>query len=203
MIAKTQYKNPFYWSGYVASGDAKVESKPRPAPSDVAAPTGKETFVTPRCFEIFMSANRDGDVFYSTFRLKIGGVVYRKQDSPGQVTYDLNGPGNSIVQRTSMAFNGGPRQMFVTRGEGRDRWTGTVTVQNRNNASSVLLRFGRPSTEPEKRQTLTLQGGPKLFPTLEIPESLPGPSAYTQASDTYRADLKLDRVAACPVLPSW
>lgn len=203
MISRTQYKNPFYWSGYLASGAPRVETRPLPPATGEVAPAGKQTFVTPRCFELFMSSSQGATKNYTTLRLKIGGVVYRNQDSPEQVTYDLSGPGNSIVQRTSMTLNGGPRNMPETRGEGRDRWTASLIVQNHKESSSVTLRFGRPSTETDKRQVLTLQGGPRLFPTLDIPESFPPPSAYTIAGDSYDKGSRLDRIAACGAIPSW
>ena len=207
MISKTQYKNPFYWSGYLASGAPHVENKPRQTPEeknkDITLPVGKETLITPRCFEIFMSLREGTETNYKTFRLKLGGVVYRSRDSSEQATYDLNGPGNSIVERTSMALNGGPRNMPETRGDGRERWTGTITVENHKDSSSMMLRFGRPTTEVSKREVFTLQGAPKLFPTLDIPEALPGPSAYTVSSDSYATGYKLERIAACTATPSW
>jgi CHAT domain-containing protein/tetratricopeptide (TPR) repeat protein len=202
MISKTQYKNPFYWSGYVVSGAPKVDNKPRQQKANVIAPQGKEILIAPRCFDFFMSGNNNGWTFSSNLRLKIGGVVYRQQDSLEQVTYDLNGPGNSIVQRTRNSSLGS-YPILNTRGEGRDRWTGTITMQHHSDSSSMILRFGRPSTQLDKREVLTLQGDPKLFPTLSIAESFPGPTAYKVASDSYHTDLKLDRIAACTGTPSW
>jgi len=201
MVSKTQYKNPFYWSGYVVSGGPEGVDRERPA-IKVPASAGQETFVTPRCFDFAMSKQDGPYSFTATVRLKIGGVVYRKQDSPDQVTYDLTGPGNTIVER-SRTFVKGSYPITETRGEGRDRWTGTITVSNTKDASEMSLRFGKGVTELRVREELTLRGGPRVFPSLDLPDSFPALSAFTAASDTYNAGFKLDSIAVCTVNPSW
>jgi CHAT domain-containing protein/tetratricopeptide (TPR) repeat protein len=202
MVSKTQYKNPFYWSGYVVSGTPEIRPSGK-APVRTMTPARSETLITPRCFEMFFS-HQDGDIkYFETVRLKIGGDVYRNLDSPEQATYDLSNPGNAITVRTTMTMKGGPRQMQEIKGEGRDRWTGTLTMQSHKDSSELELRFGRRTTETEKRQVVTLKGGPRLFPTLDIPSTLPAPAEFSAATDSYAEGFTLDRIAACTETPAW
>ncbi len=204
MMHTEQYKNPFYWSGYVVSGGLEAHgAKARPTANAAAQKPRTETLITPRCFEIFMSAHHDVETYYETFRLKIGGVVYKNEDSAGQVTYDLSNPGNTIAERDTTSLNNGPRQMYEVKGEGRDRWTSSITMQRGNGSSEMDLRFGRRSTDVDKRQVIVMKGGTGAFPTLDIPEKFPALSSLTEASDSYEKEAKIDRIAACSTMPSW
>lgn len=206
MINKTQYKNPFYWSGYVISGGPEVHSttaKLAGGTAAAAAPAGAETFITPRCFEIFMSSRQNAYTYFQTFRLKIGGDAYRIENSDGAVTYDLSNPGNTIAERTTTSVNGGPRQLYEIKGEGRDRWTATVVMQHSGDSSEMDLRFGRRTTDFNQREVITLKGASGLFKTSDIPESFPPISSLTETTDSYDKAAKIDRIAACSVVPSW
>jgi CHAT domain-containing protein/tetratricopeptide (TPR) repeat protein len=201
MISTTRYKDPFYWSGYVVSGAPRFDDNPHPqvANKNMIVPQGKETFITPRCFDFFLSGNDKAYTFSSNIRLKIGGVVYRQQDSPEQVTYDLNGPGNSIILRTKTSTPGAS-PILDTRGEGQEPWTGTITMQHHRDSSSMILRFGKQATPLDQRFVLTLQGDATLFPTLDIADSFSELTAYKVASASNLPG-KLERIAACTPAP--
>jgi CHAT domain-containing protein/tetratricopeptide (TPR) repeat protein len=203
MVAMPQYKNPFYWSGYVLSGGPEVRRKIVNEAASVDPSAGKETFITPRCLELFMSAHQDKDTSFRVIRLKIGGVVYKKQDSKEEAIYDLRNPGNSITVRTSESTNGGPKDEPKVRGEGRMRYTGTLIVKNTKDLSGLYLRFGQAKTEVEKRELITLQTGAGMFGDLQIPESFPSQFLFSTATDSYAQGFKLDAIGACKAIPSW
>jgi CHAT domain-containing protein/tetratricopeptide (TPR) repeat protein len=200
MINKTQYKNPFYWSGYVISGAPEVHSTAaKPAsPAAAAAPVRSETFITPRCFEIFMSSHDKSTTYFQTFRLEIGGDVYRNQSADGSVAYDLSNPGNTIVERNTQTMSGGPRQLYEIKGEGRDRWTANIVMK----PGEMDLRFGRRSTDFAQREVIAFKGA-GLFKNLDIPETFPPVSSFTAVTDSYNNVAKLDKIAACAATPSW
>jgi CHAT domain-containing protein len=201
MIQKSQYKNPFYWSGYVVSGHTEIHQPSQKPVQTAWTPKGDETFITPRCFELTMKQPNGGDFIFSTFRLKLGGVVYRSQLSPDTEAYDLSNPGNTIVERNSEGTENGSRVPLETRGQGRDRWTGAILIKHDSGTGEMDLRFGRRIYDDSRRFQITLKGSSQVFPSFDIPETFPSMNSLTEA--TYEKTGKIDRIIACPAAPTW
>jgi hypothetical protein len=219
MLATTQYKNPFYWSGYVASGSpvreemqkpriqpaAKVAAAPSAAP--VPAPARPESFVAPNCFEFF---TKSADVTGTTgarfasledIRVKIGGVVHRSQPTPNEAVYDLTPPGNELDIHESSTINGGPPTINPEVTVASERhWAVDLIVDKQPDRSSVSIRFGPRTQDPSQRRLIRLSGPPSLFRSLDFPSELPPLSAYTQAVYTY-GTATINRIAFCASTP--
>lgn len=216
MLSTTQYKNPFYWSGYVASGSPVRElmQAPRTQPaaavaaaSPAPAPPAPESFVAPNCFEFFtkasMGAGPAGSGFqaYSDIRLKIGGVTHRSQPTPQEAVYDLTPLGNELDVKESTGINGGPPTINPEVAVASERhWAVDLIVDKQPDKSSVSIRFGPAKADPSQRRLIRLTGPPALFKSLDLPDALPPLSAYTQATYTYGTAI-IDRIANCTSAP--
>jgi len=220
MLATARYKNPFYWSGYVASGSPVREEmqKPRttpaakvaaavPAPAPVPAPARPESFVAPNCFEFFTKsadiAGTTGARFASLddIRVKIGGVVRRSQPTPQEAVYDLTAPGNELDIHSSSTVNGGPPTIDPEVVVASERhWAVDLIVDKQPDKSTVSIRFGPQRQDPAQRRVIRLSGPPNLFRSLDFPNELPPLSAYTQAVYTY-GTATIDRIAYCTSTP--
>jgi CHAT domain-containing protein len=187
MLATAQYKNPFFWSGYVVSASPvrkTMQSIERKAPPPANATTQKpEVFVTPNCYDITARLAPVGDTGGMVdVRLRIGGVVHRTQISPQQVDYDLTPFGNEIERRESTNYKGGPQVMDPEVQVGSERhWAMDLIVDHEKEKSSVAIRFGSVNAELNQRQLIQLNGGAGLFATTEFPAELPPISSYSSA----------------------
>lgn len=216
MLTTAQYKNPFYWSGYVASGSPVRErmQRPRSQPTaqvaigaPVPASPNTETFVAPNCFEFFTKdapikgSTGAGFQAFNDIRLKIGGVAHRSQPTPQEAVYDLTPLGNELDVKESTGINGGPPAMNPEVEVASERhWAVDLIVDKQPDKSSVSIRFGPATADPSQRRIIRLSGPAALFKSLDLPDALPPLSAYTQAIYTY-GNAAVDRIAYCTAAP--
>lgn len=202
MLTKTEYKNPFYWSGYVVSGsplreEMDADKRMRP-PVEAPKPPGQEVFVTPNCFDF---ATRDGATTgysqRSAIRVRIGGVANKSEVGPGQVDYALT-TGSDVEVHSSMSVNGGPPISDPEVEVASERnWDVDFIVSRQKDASAVTIRFGPHGAEPDKQRHITLSGGPNLFPSFDVPETLPALKSYTRASYDWGTSQSVQRLGFC------
>jgi len=195
MRATTQYKDPFYWAGYVASG-----APPAQQPKKTAVVGAGESFVAPNCFEAIVNP---GPASGHVFRVRIGGVVRASQVSAGKVVYDISGPGTDLEEYIEDPHMVGPPQ--IASSSLRDWWV-KLTIERQNDYSAFSVQTGAPPRQPggplQILTTITLKGAPALFPTFEVPVTLPPLTSYTSATVSItegRPPAQIGAIAACRV----
>ena len=216
MLARPEFADPFYWSGYVVSESAVTQrdqriaaartEKPQPSPSQARASINRtaaedqQAFVTPNCFEILTHDDEmdPNNRLYSDIRVRIGGVVTRSQASPTQAIYDLRDYGNNVEVSSHQTNVLGSEQVKLA---SERNWLTQVIVNKAANSSSISFRFGPDLQHPEGNRTILLRGGPNLFPSLDIPAALPLLSAYGQATDSDSKKGGIDKVGFCSLQP--
>jgi hypothetical protein len=210
MLATPNYKNPFFWSGYVVSEspdrqDKKANSIVAPPPTAPVSPaTPTDALVTPNCFEFHSKAQPAGSYAGSSdIRVKIGGTVRRSQPAPNEVDLDLTPPGNELDMHNFMSVNGGPPivspDVYVAT---RMHWAIDLIIDKDKEKSSLTVRFGRPDSDVAQRRSIQLIGPPNLFPLAGIPDQLPPIGSYTKATFTEGSDVEtIDKVGTCTAPP--
>ena len=204
MVAKTQFKEPRYWAGYSYSGDPALKIGPIAAATSAAsagagaAKTGPEVVVSPTCLEVTTRDNDPKQALVSTYRLKLSGALRRTSNGPQQVTYELLPPSSDLEISGAYSINQGPPDPpFSVARASLQELSVSLTIERTKDASSVTVReymsgealsrynLGTPDEgkvmQPKTYLTITLRGGPKLFPSFDIPQ-LPAIGAYTEAS---------------------
>jgi CHAT domain-containing protein len=210
MLSKTNFTDPIFWSGYLASVSLIIEHEQRAteqqtheppvssANTDSSSTTASQSFVSPNCFEL-LTHGSPGSHYgsISDIRIKIGGVVRRSKDSTGQVTYDLGEIGNDVEVSSYMTVDGS-RVLHSEEMElaSERKWSVQLIISRESNFSGISFRFGPDRTYPEKNRRITLKGDPHLFPSFEIPQVLPPLSSYTAATDS-EGNGKVDKVGFC------
>ena len=191
---KTEFKDPYYWAGYSASGNSHAGERKPPPPLD-----NHETFAPPNCFEI-SSHHDDGSGlmrYFDTVRVTTTGIVRRQQTDSATATYELIGPGTDVVDHSGISINHGPQAQNpdVMRASLME-WPITLTIERQKDSSSLSIRVRNPPTPPQV--LITLKGGPGLFPTFDIPDTLPPLAAYTQSTlVSGRAEGVIDKIGFC------
>jgi len=217
MLATTNYKNPFFWSGYVVSESTDRQDRsatsflpPSTAPAATSAsavpsaPTGPaDALVTPNCFE-FHSTEKPGAGMtnLTDIRVKVGGTVRRSQSSPNEVDLDLTPPGNELDMRNFIQVGTqlleSPDVYVAT----RMHWAVDLIIDRDKDQSSLTVRFGSPDSKISERRAVQLIGPPNLFPSFSVPDQLPPASAFTKATFTEGSDVEtIDKVGTCAAPP--
>ncbi len=166
---KTEFKDPFYWAGYSASGNSHSgETKPPPVDNH-------ETFASPDCFDFSSHHDQGSDLmrYLNTVRFTMGGVVRRQQPDPSTVIYELTGAGTDVVDSSTASINHGPPALNpdVMRASLME-WPITLTIERQKDSSSLSIRVRNPPDPP--RILITIKGWkPNLIvPTFDIPDAL-------------------------------
>jgi hypothetical protein len=217
MLATANYKNPFFWSGYVVSESPDRQDKeaknmiPPPPPatpaSSVAVRAGvsatpTDTLVTPNCYEFHSKGPPGGMVTMSDIRVKIGGTVRRSQPTPNEVVFDLTPPGNQLDMHSFLGVGAQVLQSPDVYVATQMHWAVDLIVDKDNNKSSLTVRFGRPDSDVSQRRSVQLVGPPSLFATFAIPNQLPPVSAYTKATFTEGTLVEtIDKAGLCESAP--
>jgi len=208
MLATANYKNPFFWSGYVVSEspdrqDGTSKNIATPAPAGSASPAGpSDALVTPNCFEFHSRGKPGGMVNMSDIRVKIGGTVRRSQPTPGEMVLDLTSPGNELDMHSFIDVGTqvlkSPDEYVAT----RMHWAVDLIIDREKDQSSLTVRFGRPDSNISERRSIQLVGPPNLFPSFAVPDELPPASAYSKAIFTEGTEIEtIDKVGTCAAPP--
>ena len=135
---------------------------------------GGESLVAPRCFQFSgVSSTTPGFTTRFTARITLGGVVRKVIRAEQIAIYDIHLPGNEVA--IVYDINGTQTSNRYTLSS-RDSLT--LTVIRTGSGSSISIRTADGDT---KTDWIVMEGPPDLFPTVDIPETLPSPSSYTQA----------------------
>jgi len=210
MLATANYKDPFFWSGYVVSESPDRQDKQAKsilaaasAAASSSAAGSTNALVTPNCFEFHSKAKPDGTYVNSTdIRVKIGGTVRRSQSAPDEVDLDLTPPGNELDMRNFTQVGTQILQSPDVYVATRMHWAVDLIVDRDKDKSSLTLRFGSPDSKISERRSVQLVGPPNLFSSLSLPDQLPLASAYTKAVFTEGSDVEtIDKVGTCSVPP--
>jgi CHAT domain-containing protein/tetratricopeptide (TPR) repeat protein len=194
--ASRRFSNPLFWGGYVVSTSPGATWRPaRGAPSAPA-------LATPACFEM---STRPVDDWFWSIRARWSGSVVQRERAADHAVYEVVPPAGDLEYRSTILRPNGqtfPGDEYdvgsyqcVFKGEGADCRTVTITVRKTAGASSLRIDGGKPA-----RFSIVLQGGPNLFPTLDLPITLPPASAYTETRAAFAGDLTkrpIDKVGFC------
>jgi hypothetical protein len=203
--ASPRFGNPLFWGGYVVSTSLAPTSRPGPnatAPGAAPAPA----LAAPACFEMSTRPGRKvTESFWSSVRVRWSGSVVQRERAVDHAVYEVVPPAGNLEYRYSIVVGPDGQALpsdaddvgsyqCVYKGEGPDCRTITITVQRTAGASSLRIDGGKPA-----RFSVVLQGGPNLFPTLDLPTTLPPASAYTEAIAQQGSSKKpIDKVGFCP-----
>jgi CHAT domain-containing protein len=208
MLATPNYKNPFYWSGYVVS---ETPDREQTAKNSVIPPTPPvsslapgQTLVNPNCYEFHSkSAPKGAWVNASDIRVKIGGIVMASQPSPNEMVFNLSPPGNELDEHNSTSVSGqapipDPDVYVAT----QMHWTVEVIIDQNKDSSSLSVRYGSAKSEASERRLIQLTGPPSLFHTFALPRELPPLGSYTTATVTEGSDVEtIDQAGTCTSAP--
>jgi hypothetical protein len=82
----------------------------------------------------------------------------------------------------------------------------SLMIERKTDASAVYIREYVPEGDkrykPQTLELITLKGGPKLFPSFDIPGQFPAIGAYSEASLSHGPQAKPEKIAsisACAV----
>ena len=81
------------------------------------------------------------------------------------------------------------------------KWLVQAIVEKQQDFSSITFRFGPNHRSPEENRTITLKGNANLFPSLDIPDSLPAIGPGISATDSYAEKGAVDQVGNCTSEP--
>jgi hypothetical protein len=219
MLATANYKNPFFWSGYVVSEspdrqDRKATSFLAPPAAPASAPAASATasstsaagpsdaLVTPNCFEFHSKATPGGMQNMTDIRVKIAGDVRRSQPSPGEVDYDLTPPGNQLDMHSFIAVGTQVLQDPDVYVATQMHWAVDLVIDRDKDKSSMTLSFGSHDSKISERRSVQLVGPPSLFSSFTIPDQLPPVSAYTKATFNEGSTSEtIDKIGICSAPP--
>jgi hypothetical protein len=220
MLASADYKNPFFWSGYVVSESPDLQGRPAKnatpstaastaaiaaasAPASPSAPGGSsDALVTPNCFEFHSKAKPGGMQNMTDIRVKIGGSVRRSQPTPDEVDFDLTPPGNQLDMHNFTAVGTQVLQDPDVYVATQMHWAVDLIIDRDKDKSSLTVLFGRPGSDIAQRRSIQLVGPPNLFPSLALPDQLPPVSAYTKATFSEGSDVEtIDQIGVCATAP--
>ena len=172
----------------------------------------------PACLEVTTRGDNPNNTLITTYRVKISGAVRKNSPAPEQVTYELLPPSSDLEISAAYSINQAqPPAPFEDSLASHHDFSVSLTIERTKDASAVTIReyvaadvlarynLGTPDQDkvmqPQTVLTITLKGGPNLFPSFDIP-ALPAIGAYTEASVSHGAQYALEQVAtagACPV----
>jgi CHAT domain-containing protein/tetratricopeptide (TPR) repeat protein len=206
MVAKTQFKQPRYWAGYSYSGDPEVKIGPRAPVEATAEAAGTEVVAAPTCLEVTTRGDSPNRMLITTYRVKVSGAVRKNPLAPEQVTYELLPPSSDLEISAAYSINQEPPgEPFSVRLASHQDLSVSLTIERTKDASAVYIReyVGKDNQrfQPQTVLSITLKGGPNLFPSFDIP-ALPAIGAYTEASVSNGAQYAPEKVAtagSCPV----
>ena len=218
MVAKTQFKQPRYWAGYSYSGDPDVKIAPKASAEATTAAAGAQLVAAPTCLEVTTRRDYSNYAAITTYLVKISGAVRKNSSAPEQATYELLPPSSDLEISTAYNINqAAPGAPFDVRLASHQDLSVSVTIERTKDASAVTIReyvaadvlarynLGTPDQgkvmQPKTVLTITLKGGPNLFPSFDVPQ-LPAIGAYTDATVSHGAQYAMEQVAtagACPV----
>ncbi len=218
MLATANYKNPFFWSGYVVSEspdrqDQRAKTFLPPPEASVSAPATasssapatagpSDALVTPNCFEFHSKAKPGGMQNMTDIRVKIAGNVRRSQPSAGEVDYDLTPPGNQLDMHNFIAVGTQVLQDPDVYVATQMHWAVDLIIDKDKEKSSMTVLFGSPGSKISERRSVQLVGPPDLFSSFTIPDQLPPVSAYTRAVFTEgSSEETVDKVGICTAPP--
>ena len=128
--------------------------------------------VAPRCFELSTFSNtRNGVTTRLTAQITLGGVVRKLLRAEQIAVYDIHLPGNEVEIVSDLNGVRWSRRMYASRANGV-----SLTIQKASNSSSLSVRIAGSD-----RDWITLKGPADLFSTLDLPETLPPLSSYSEA----------------------
>jgi hypothetical protein len=213
MVAKTQFQQPRYWAGYSYSGDPDVKiGRKAPVGAALASPettaqaAGTEVVAAPACLEVTTRGDSPNRTLITTYRVKVSGAVRKNSPAPERVTYELLPPSSDLEISAAYSINQAPPgEPFEDSLASHHDFSVSLTIERTKDASAVYIReyVGKDNQhyQPQTVVSITLKGGPNLFPSFDIP-ALPAIGAYTEASVSHGAQHAPEKVAtagACPV----
>ncbi|MGB7744015.1 MAG: CHAT domain-containing protein, partial [Terracidiphilus sp.] len=220
MLATPNYKNPFFWSGYVVSESpdrqdrravsflappaaAKSTTAAASTPASPSASAGpSDALVTPNCFEFHSKAKPGGMQNMTDIRVKIGGSVRRSQPTPDEVDFDLTPPGNQLDMHSFMAVGTQVLQDPDVYVATQMHWAVDLIIGRDKDKSSLTVLFGSPGSKVSDRRSVQLVGPPNLFSSFTVPDQLPPVSSYTSAVFAEGTDVEtVDKVGICAAPP--
>jgi CHAT domain-containing protein/tetratricopeptide (TPR) repeat protein len=217
MLATPNYKNPFFWSGYVVSespdrqdqrATSFLPSRPAPASAPASATSSasagpSDALVTPNCFEFHSTQKPGPGMINSTdIRVNIGGAVRRSQAAPGEVDFDLTPPGNELDMHSFLKVGTQVLQSPDVYVATRMHWAVDLIIDKDKDMSSLTLSFGRPGSNLADRRRIELVGPPNLFPSFAVPDQMPPVSAYTKATFNEGSESEaIDKIGICAAPP--
>ena len=208
MLATPNYKNPFYWSGYVVSETPDRQQTARnsaiPPTPPVSSLQQGQTLVNPNCYEFHSKGQpKTGFGNESDIRVKIGGIVVASHPTPDEMVFNLSPPGNELDEHNGYLVAGqapipSPDVYVAT----QMHWTVEVIIDQNKDSSSLSVRFGPANSDASSRRLIQLTGPPTLFHTFALPRELPPLDAYTAATYREGADVEtIDHAGTCTTAP--
>ncbi|HMD71066.1 MAG TPA: CHAT domain-containing protein [Bryobacteraceae bacterium] len=206
MVEKTQFKQPRYWAGYSYSGDPGVRVGPRAPAESTPEAAAHEVVAAPACLEVTTRGSDPNRTPITIYRVKISGAVRKSSPAPEQVMYELLPPSSDLEISGAYSIDQAPPGApFSVRLASQQGLSVSLTIERTKEASGVYIReyVGSDNQlfQPQTVLSITLKGGPNLFPSFDIP-ALPAIGAYTEASISHGAQYVPEKVAtagACPV----
>jgi hypothetical protein len=202
MMAKTEYKQPRFWAGYVYSGTPSLKLQ---AGGGERVAESAKVFAKPTCFEVTTRVESGHYTNIDTYRVKIGGDVHLSSSTPERVVYDLLPPSSDLEESSAISIDHGkPIRNPDSSAASLHKFPVSLTIERTKDYSLVYVREyvaeGDQRYKPQTVLSITLKGGPALFPSFDIPSALPPLSGYTEASVSHGAagtPARIDAIGAC------
>jgi CHAT domain-containing protein len=155
----------------ILSTEAPATGAPKTVPSVQA---GGEMLIAPRCFQLSgVSSTTPKFTTRFTARITLGGVVRKLVRAEQLAIYDIHLPGNEVAIVYDINGTQTADSYSLSMRDGL-----TLTVRRTGLGSGIFIRTADGDTTTE---WIVMEGLPDLFPTVDIPETLPSLSSFTQA----------------------
>jgi hypothetical protein len=161
-------------------------------------------FAKPTCLEVTAHTESGHYTNFGTIRVKIGGDVHLSSTAPERVVYDLLPPSSDLEESGAISIDHGkPVRSSDSMPASRHNFPVSLTIERTKDHSAVYVREyvaeGDQRYKPQTMLTITLKGGPALFPSFDIPSAFPPLSGYTEASVSHGSDsaIPIDGIGAC------
>ena len=190
MRKQPEYAAPGFWAGYAYSG---VSRDNRLRPPEPAEQITDQSLAAPNCLAI--SAHEEQASTWQPaveIQLRIGGLVHQTEGTANRAVYELIAPGSDLAKKHG--YVGKTIVNAPTETAHLLRRPLFLTVERSAKESGVTIQMGSPAM-----LTISLKGGPSLFPSLKVPERFPPLSSYTEATVTQGRPERIDRLNYCTV----
>ncbi|HEV7506874.1 MAG TPA: CHAT domain-containing protein [Thermoanaerobaculia bacterium] len=194
LMTKTGYKEPFYWAGYQCASHPQAAGADLAARARETAPKGPLT-ITPLCFELKGHRKEGAETIVDSLRIQLGSQAHALWRSAKSAFYDKI-PGSRAEQVSRKSSTGERLPSYAELTGEPVAMNVQVRIERKLEQSELFFQWGRI--------IVSFEGPPDLFPSVDVPSSLPSLSFFTKAEMFVGRSFdkeKIDEIAPCTAAP--